>query len=294
MDFTSYSTETVLSDAVTIINVGQNKVVRIQHELANAAISLFGGHILSYQPKGESDLIWMSEQAVFDNKTAIRGGIPICWPWFGRIAAPAHGFARTSQWALVEHRENEHGVIIELALAENDDTLAIWPHLFDLRLRVEIGRELTAVLNITNTDVAPWSFSGALHTYLNVGDITQATIRGMGPCYLDSLNSGALTHGDETLQLSDTIDRVYTLPDNLITLNDPSLDRQLCVRNQGNNTAVLWNPWSEGANAMSDMQNDGYQTMLCIESTWHAPSLEQGKTLSTGETHQLITRIGVA
>lgn len=291
MDLSTLPALTVLSDNITIVEIDSVKAVRVIHDKATAAISLFGGHVLSYKPNGQEDLIWMSQQAKFDGKTALRGGIPICWPWFGRIAAPAHGFARNSEWTLLEHRENENGVIIELGLLPSESTLAIWPHQFQAHLLVEIGDELKVTLDVTNTDTQAWTFSGALHTYLTVGDIEQTTTTGMGSEYIDSLKGGEVCQGGKTLQLTDTIDRVYTQPEANITVTDPVLNRSVIVENQGHNSAVLWNPWVEGAQSMGDMQDDGYKTFLCVESTLHAASLEQGKTLQPNESHQLITTI---
>ncbi|MFA0407737.1 D-hexose-6-phosphate mutarotase [Vibrio splendidus] len=291
MDLSTLPTLTVLSDNVTIVEHEGVKLVRVIHDKANAAISLFGGHVVSFQPQGQQDLIWMSQQAKFDGKTALRGGIPVCWPWFGRIAAPAHGFARSSEWQLVEHRESETGVIVSLGLKPNEETLAVWPHQFDARLNVEIGDQLKVTLDVKNTDSQPWTFSGALHTYLNVGDIHNTTTTGMGAEYIDSLQGGKICQGGSELVLTDTIDRVYTQPEAQIFVADKNLVRTLTVENHGHNSAVLWNPWAEGATAMGDMQDDGYLTMMCVESTLHAPSLEAGKTLQPGESHQLITVI---
>ncbi|MBY7702333.1 D-hexose-6-phosphate mutarotase [Vibrio harveyi] len=291
MDLKTLPALTVLSDNVTIIEVDQVKVVRVIHEKATAGIALHGGHVVSFTPAGKEDLIWMSEKAIFDGKAALRGGIPVCWPWFGRIAAPAHGFARTAEWELVEHRENDNGVIVELALFPTEETHDIWPHMFDARLMVEISDQLKVTLKVTNIDDAEWTFSGALHTYLNVGDIKQAQTTGMGPEYIDSLKEGEICQGGDVLQLTDTIDRVYTQPEAQILVKDAVLNRTLSVENQGHNSAVLWNPWATGAQGMGDMADNGYETMLCVESTVHAPSIKQGKTLQPGETHELITVI---
>ncbi|APP05247.1 D-hexose-6-phosphate mutarotase [Vibrio harveyi] len=291
MDLKTLPALTVLSDNVTIVEVDQVKVVRIIHEKATAGIALHGGHVVSFTPAGKEDLIWMSEKAIFDGKAALRGGIPVCWPWFGRIAAPAHGFARTAEWELVEHRENDNGVIVELALFPTEETHDIWPHMFDARLMVEISDQLKVTLKVTNIDDAEWTFSGALHTYLNVGDIKQAQTTGMGPEYIDSLKEGEICQGGDVLQLTDTIDRVYTQPEAQILVKDAVLNRTLSVENQGHNSAVLWNPWATGAQGMGDMADNGYETMLCVESTVHAPSIKQGKTLQPGETHELITVI---
>ncbi|HDM8171655.1 TPA: D-hexose-6-phosphate mutarotase [Vibrio harveyi] len=291
MDLKTLPALTVLSDNVTIVEVDQVKVVRVIHEKATAGIALHGGHVVSFTPAGKEDLIWMSEKAIFDGKAALRGGIPVCWPWFGRIATPAHGFARTAEWELVEHRENDNGVLVELALFPTEETHDIWPHMFDARLMVEISDQLKVTLKVTNIDDAEWTFSGALHTYLNVGDIKQAQTTGMGPEYIDSLKEGEICQGGDVLQLTDTIDRVYTQPEAQILVKDAVLNRTLSVENQGHNSAVLWNPWATGAQGMGDMADNGYETMLCVESTVHAPSIKQGKTLQPGETHELITVI---
>lgn len=291
MDLHSLPALTVLSDCVTIVEHDQVKMVRIIHDKATAAIALHGGHVVSFQPAGQDDLIWMSDAALFDGKAALRGGIPVCWPWFGRLAAPAHGFARTSEWQLLEHRENEHGVILVLGLSDNETTQAIWPYQFNLRLEVEVTEQLKVSLQVTNQDEKAWTFSGALHTYLNVGDVRQVKTTGMGREYIDSLQDAKVCQGGETLVLTDTIDRVYTQPALQIEVQDPLLDRSLVVENSGHNSAVLWNPWTQGAAAMADMTDDGYQTMLCVESALHSPCLSAGQTLQPGESHTLTTTI---
>jgi glucose-6-phosphate 1-epimerase len=291
MDLSSLPALTVLSNNISIVEYQQVKLVRVLHDKANAAISLFGGHVVSFQPSGEADLIWMSQKSNFDGKAAIRGGIPLCWPWFGRIANPAHGFARIQEWSLVEHRESDDGVVVTLGLKPNDETRAIWPYEFSLLLHVAISDTLEVKLDVTNTDDKPWVFSGALHTYLNVGDIHHVKTTGMGPEYIDKLLDSKVCQGDETLQLTDTIDRVYTQPEDKITLSDPALKRQLTIENSGHNSAVLWNPWAAGSQSMADMQDDAYLTMLCVESTIHSPCLSAGVTLQPNEVHQLTTRI---
>ncbi len=291
MDLLSLPTLTNLSDHVTIVEKGDVKIVRVIHEKASAGIALHGAHVLSYKPAGKDDLIWMSSSTPFDGKAPLRGGIPICWPWFGKIAEPGHGFARISEWKLAEHRENEHGVLVVLELEASPETLSIWRHKFKNRLYVEIGDELKVSLEVYNTDDKAWTFSGALHTYLNVGDVTQISTTGMGAEYIDKLQDSKICTGDEALVLTDTIDRIYTTPEAKITVTDPILERSLNVENSGNNSAVLWNPWSQGSIAMSDMPDDGYKTMLCVESTIHASHLSAGLTLQPNEQHVLSTII---
>ncbi|MHA2939938.1 D-hexose-6-phosphate mutarotase [Vibrio sp. RC27] len=292
MDLSTLPALTALSNNISIVEYQQLKLIRVLHEKATAAISLFGGHVVSFAPNGQDDLIWMSQESKLDGKTAIRGGIPLCWPWFGRIANPAHGFARIQEWSLVEHRESDEGVVVTLGLSANDETRAIWPYEFSLLLHVAISDTLDVQLEIINTDAKAWTFSGALHSYLNVGDIEQVTTTGMGAEYIDKLLDSKICQGGDVLQLTDTIDRVYTQPEDKITVTDPVLKRQTLVENSGHNSAVLWNPWAAGSHSMGDMQDDAYLTMLCVESTIHAPCLSSGITLQPKEKHTLTTHIG--
>ncbi len=289
MNLTLLPTISVLSDSITIAQLDDVKIVRIIHEKAEAAISLHGGHVLSFTPKGQNDLIWMSKDAIFNPEKAIRGGVPVCWPWFGRIANPAHGFARNSNWTLIEHRESENGVIVILGLDASDETKAIWPFEFEARLVVEISEKLTITFDAKNTDSKEWGCSGALHTYLNVADINATTVTGMGVNYIDSLIEDNEFTGGETLSINAAIDRVYTQPENTIFISDSQ--RTLSVTNSGHNAAVIWNPWREGAESMADMNNDGYQTMLCVESTYYAASLSESKVIQPEESFTISTVI---
>ena len=293
MDLNTLPPLTVLSNSISIVEVDQVKLIRIIHDKATASIALHGGHLVSYKPAGQKDLIWMSEKAVFDGKAALRGGVPVCWPWFGRIATPAHGFARTSEWSLMQHRENDHGVVIELGLSPSEKSLEVWPFQFDARLIIEVGDELEITLNITNTDIKPWRFSAALHSYLNVSDIRDAIITGAGSEYMDNLQNQTRCAGHEPLQLTNTIDRVYVHPDKQLCLKDAGYNRKLVIENHGHNSAVLWNPWRQGSADLNDMADHGYLTMMCIKSSLHASSLEQGKELQPGQSHQLSTKLSI-
>ncbi len=291
MNLLSLPTVSTLSDSISIVEKDQIKIVRIIHDKATAAVSLFGGHVLSFQPKNKPDLLWMSDISAFDGKTAIRGGIPVCWPWFSNISSPNHGFARINEWKIVEHRENEEGVMLCLGLDANRHTLPQWPHQFKLRLYVEVGDELKVTLDIKNNDTQAWAFTSALHSYLNIGDINKVSVTGMGASYIDKLQSGAVCKGGDTLTLTSGIDRIYTEPQSKISVQDPVLDRCINVENSGNNTAVLWNPWVENSKASADISDDGYLTMLCVESVLYAPTLEKSKVLEPGESYKLATTI---
>lgn len=289
MDLRNLSTISVLSDAITVCDYQGIKVLRVSHPQAEAGISLHGGHLLWFQPAGEQAVIWLSEKAAFDRQKAIRGGIPVCWPWFGKAATPSHGFARLSEWRLHQHRENKTGVIISLQLNDDDTTRAQWPHKFQNQLLFEIGRELRVSLTATNTDHQPWSFSGALHTYFTLGDIRETSITGMGQTYLDSTRGNQACEGEATLEFSGETDRVYPSAGNPVVIHDQRNQRQILVSNQGHDAAVIWNPWQDLSVSMADMADDSFETMVCVESAIHESPVE----LAPGASHTLSTEIQV-
>lgn len=287
MNLRQLSTVNALSDHVTVCEYQGISIIRVIHPLAEAGISLHGGHLIWFKPAGEKDIIWLSENAEFDTQKAIRGGIPVCWPWFGKAGTPSHGFARTSQWTLQEHRENENGVIVSLQLEDNEETRAIWPHKFNNVLTFEIGTALKVSLTSTNTDSQPWSYGGALHTYFDIADINNIEITGMGSTYLDSTLQGKACEGGDVLAFTSETDRVYTQPEATITINDKNNERNILVTNEGHNAAVIWNPWQELSISMGDMADNSFETMVCVESTIHQPSIE----LAPGQSHTLATTV---
>ncbi|MGF1861728.1 D-hexose-6-phosphate mutarotase [Photobacterium profundum] len=289
MDLRKLSTINALSDAVTICEFQGVKIVRVIHNTAEAGISLHGGHLIWFKPAGDQDVIWLSEKAEFDTTKAIRGGIPVCWPWFGKAATPSHGFARNSQWTLKEHRENSNGVIISLMLEDSESTREMWPHKFKNELIFEIGTQLKVHLTSTNVDDHSWSYGGALHTYFTVADINTVDITGMGKNFSDSTKGGKAAEGNDTLVFTQEVDRVYTSPQEIIEINDKNNQRKIAVKNQGHNAAVIWNPWQDLSISMSDMADNSFETMVCVESTIHGKGIE----LAPGQSHTLSTLISV-
>ncbi|OEE86588.1 D-hexose-6-phosphate mutarotase [Enterovibrio norvegicus FF-162] len=284
MDVKQLPTTAVLSDYVTICELDGIKVVRVIHPKATAAISLFGAHVLSFQPSGKKETIWMSENADLSGTKAIRGGIPVCWPWFGKAAEPSHGFARSSEWALNEHRENEEGVIISLTLTDTAETRAIWPHAFRAELLMEVTDTLKVSLISTNTGDAPMQIGGALHTYLNIGDVTETTVSQLGNEYIEG---GIRKPSSGNTGFDQEIDRIYTHANETVMVEDPRFQRRLAVTNQGNNAVVVWNPWKALSASMGDMADDSYETMVCVESAVYDRSVK----LEAGENHTLSTLI---
>ncbi|QUJ68273.1 D-hexose-6-phosphate mutarotase [Photobacterium sp. GJ3] len=288
MDLRQLPTTTVLSEHISLCRLDGIDVIRILHPQCQAAISLFGGHLLSFQPTGHQAMIWMSEAADYSGSSALRGGIPICWPWFGKAATPSHGFARTSLWELESFNDQKSHVTVTLTLHDSPTTQAIWPYRFHNRLHFELDKTLKVQLTSTNTDQRPWRMSGALHTYLAVGDIMQTTLSGLGNEYLDGLANQQRLPSNGTLQFDDAVDRIYNRAESTIHLEDPQLYRRLKIRNQGHDSAVVWNPWQAGAASMVDMTPEGYTTMVCVESALSGT----GIVLEPGQSHHLSTEIG--
>jgi len=263
------------------------KYIEIKNEEAEAKIALQGGHIFHYKAANKKPLLWLSETAIFKEGKAIRGGVPICFPWFGPHASdetlPQHGFARTALWELVEVKEETEKLTeVELKLESNDEYLKIWAYKFDVRLKISIGKELHLALHIKNCDSKPFTFTTALHSYFNVSNISDVVVSGLnGAEFEDSLtNEVLLQEGD--LSIGQEVDRVYFGASSNIKVQEA--ERSFHLRQKGSNSLVVWNPWVEKAKALADMPDDGYQTMLCLET---GNVRQDERTLQPNEMHVL-------
>ncbi|BEJ48052.1 D-hexose-6-phosphate mutarotase [Aeromonas dhakensis] len=266
-------------------------LLTIDNGYARAQISLFGAHVLSYQRHDEPASIWLSDKAVLDGSKPIRGGIPLCWPWFGPAPArvgsgrPSHGFARTSLWTLDGVSDHGDGTLVHLSLRDNEATRQLWPHAFELELDVLVGKELALVLTTRNTGKEPLVYGGALHTYLQISAPEAVSVSGLGEPYVDKL-TGQNGQQQGALTLNGPLDRVYWQPDAQVCIQDG--ERQTRVVSGNHDSVVVWTPWLEGASAMADMSDDGYRTMLCVEA---AIASETGVTVAPDEEHSFSTVI---
>ena len=243
--------------------------IEIKNNQAEAKIALQGAHIFHYKAKNKPALLWLSETSFFKEAKAIRGGIPICFPWFGPhktdSSLPQHGFARTALWKVVLEEEiDENSTHIQLQLISTKESLELWEHKFDIRLDIMVSSELYVKFIVTNTDTKPFEFTSALHSYFNVSDITNVSVEGLeGSSYIDSLsNKIAIQKGN--LSITEEVDRVYFNVSKIIKLHDAS--ETIVLKQQGSNSLVVWNPWIEKAKKMIDMPDDGYKSMLCLET----------------------------
>ena len=268
-------------------------IVRLQivNPLATAEISLYAGHVMSYAPVGQTDLLWMSQHSYWEVGKPIRGGIPVCWPWFGagENGRPAHGLARISPWSLASVTELPTGeTVIVMTLADTPATRALWDHAFRLELTVSVGKTLQLTLSTTNPETAAFEIAEALHTYFTIGDIARVAISGFDGCsYLDSLTGKTeRQHGDITF--SSETDRAYYDPPAVTTIIDPVLKRQI-ANCRGNSTmSVVWNPWIAKSQRMSDFGDSEYLGMLCMET---ANVRDRKISVPAGATHRMTAEI---
>ena len=259
-----------------------------------AVISLHGAHVTAWGRHGEPSALWLSPLSRFDTTSAIRGGIPVCFPWFGPLAgrpeAPRHGFARTARWTLDGADDDGHDVTVRLTLRDSERTRAsAWPYPFAAVVTVVVGARLTVSLEVTNTGEQPVSYEEALHTYLAVTDVTSAEVTGLEEIpYVDKAAGGAQLPGEPgPVRPSGELDRIY--PGGLapVTVLDAG-GRWTRVTKQGSASTVVWNPWRDGARATADMDDDGWTTMLCVEAANVGPAAIH---LAPGESHTLSTTI---
>jgi glucose-6-phosphate 1-epimerase len=268
-------------------NTNGFEYVEIQNKSATAKVALQGGHLFHYQQRGKKPLLWLSEKSLFKTGKAIRGGIPLCWPWFGKQSTdpslPQHGFARTSPFELLESNEpDDHTTEIVLQLQSSARTLSLWPNQFQLLLRITIGPRLTLALTTRNSGSESLTITSALHSYFAVSSISYVSVEGLDQTgYWDALTGDTKTqHG--SIRIDGEVDRVYQKTASPLLLLDK--DRTIQIESEGSASAVVWNPWKDKSMRMADMPDDGYNTMLCIET---ANAREDVRTLAPGEEHTL-------
>ena len=268
-------------------------VANIHTPLANASVALQGAQVLSWQPAGQKPVLWVSKAAVFEAGKPVRGGVPVCWPWFGAMPGKAmHGFVRNLMWQVRGAELDVLGqVVLRLGTVDDAATRAIWDHAFDLELVVTVGSTLSMALITRNTGDAPMTITQALHSYFCTDDITQTTVQGLdGGSYLDKVQNFAACQQSGAVRFTGETDRVYTETSADSLIKDAAGGRTIRIAKQGSASTVVWNPWTEKEKAMADMATGEYQQMLCVETCNAGPDVV---TLAAGETHSLVARISV-
>jgi glucose-6-phosphate 1-epimerase len=267
----------------------------------NAEFYLQGAHLTEWQPSGEQPVLFLSDRSAFEPGKAIRGGVPIIFPWFGartatldspRTDGPSHGFARTAVWNLAFAAIAGDDLHLTLTLAPNEASRALGCGQFQLAYQLVLGAELRMSLTVANPGTGPLHFEEALHTYLRVGDTRKVRIGGLSSTeFIDKTDGFKRKHQSEpTLTLTGETDRPYLNTEQTVTLDDPVLRRSITVSKSGSRTTVVWNPWSELSAKLSDMSPDSWQTMTCIET---ANAADNALILQPGKHHTMQAHITV-
>lgn len=269
---------------------GGMQFAQVRNQQATARICLQGAQLIEWAPLNEAPVIWLSKDARFSQGKSIRGGVPICWPWFGphrtEAGFPAHGYARTVAWDVIATRAIPDGrTQIVFRLHENDTSQSLWGLDTPVECRITIGTQLDIELVTRNQQDESVSLTEALHTYFEVGDISRISILGLDNTeYLDKVDAGQRKMQHGVVTINSEVDRIYVATAASCIIDDPVLQRKIHIDKSGSQSTVVWNPWIEKANKMGDLGEQGYRHMVCVES---GNAAENVVTLAPGETHTL-------
>lgn len=252
-----------LPASVTAIDgEGGLRAYRIETQLATATIYEQGAHLTSWIPADKSEVLWVSSHSKFEEGTAIRGGVPICAPWFGGRddKGYAHGFARVRPWSL-DSASEERGVVTLVFSLTNDDIDETYPADLTFNYQVRIGADLQLSLAVNSTQET--DVEAALHTYFAVPDIEKVTITGLESApYFDKVTGSAAPATNEAITFTGETDRVYEHGSKV----QIHADRDIQIRQTGAANTVVWNPWVDKAAAMADFGDDEWREMVCVET----------------------------
>ncbi|MCL3862247.1 D-hexose-6-phosphate mutarotase [Actinotalea sp. K2] len=284
-----------LPPAVTL-EAGQGglPVLRVDSPAARAEVYLQGAHITSWTPAEHPPVLWTSRSSRFEPGRAIRGGVPICFPWFAEhpqdADAPAHGFARTTPWTLIAAQDDGASVELVLRLTDQDRPAdPRWPHRFEARVTIQVGAALSLRLDVTNRGHEPFDFEEALHTYLAVPDVREIEVTGLhGAPYVDrSIDEQTRTDDAPSIRLRDETDRLYPSTRATAVVHEPG-GRTLRVSKTGSEATVVWNPWVTKAGRLPDMGDHEWTEFVCVET---CNVRAAGVRLAPGATHSMTATI---
>jgi D-hexose-6-phosphate mutarotase len=252
---------------------------------AEAHLYLHGAHVLHYQPAGHQPVLWQSEESWFEPGKPIRGGIPVCWPWFGAHPTepdkPSHGYVRLTEWEPISSSATEESTIVTLQFPASGS-----PEGISLQLRLELSNKLSVSLTTSNNSAIDFKFSEALHSYFFIRDIHSVVVSGLEEQnYLDSLSRGSSPQQQIGLiSFSAETDRVYINTPHTSTIIDEELKRSIQIQKENSLSTVVWNPWIDKSIRMPDFGDREFTGMLCLETANCGPNTV---TLSAGETHTI-------
>ncbi|KEA63669.1 Aldose 1-epimerase [Marinobacterium lacunae] len=272
---------------------GQLPLCELSSPAGRAVISLQGAQVLSYTPTGQPDLLWVSPLSLYQQGKSIRGGIPVCWPWFGDHAEdadkPAHGFARNALWQVRSSFADDEKTHIQLGLTESATTEGLWPTPFDLTLDIELGTTLKLTLTTRNTGPHSVVITEALHTYFSVSGTDKIQIEGLKDCrYRDKLEGFAVKPQQEELTPTPPLDRVYDHAESNLRLIDNGLGRVITIDKRSSESTIVWNPGQAVAATIEDIGAEASTRYICIES---GNALQNAVSIPPDTCHALVMEL---
>ncbi len=272
---TSYTSPAFSAEGVHFSMHENIMMIQVDNAFASAVITTHGGSVLSYTPKQSGagqDLLWVSPTAVYNGQKPVRGGVPVCWPWFGanpqNSTAPAHGFVRNEVWRLDHVATLESGVTeIRLTMESTAESLALWPHNFHLALNIEVGAKLAMSLTTTNLNEHDIQITEAFHTYFKVADARNLAIHGLeGSRHLDTLGNAPAEQQIGVVTLAPPMDSVYLDQTGDVWIVDSGHQRKIVIEKQRADSAVVWNPGPETVKGFADIPDDCWPDFVCVEA----------------------------
>ena len=276
MNISELNTQFAIANQLSFVEGnGGFPFIQIHNRHARATISLYGGQVLGFHPHhAADDLMFLSERAFYEQGKAIKGGAPICWPWFGADVSGfnrgAHGFARNQLWRAVSTRELPDGATeVVLGLSPSPKSLELWAHTFELTSTITVGKTLKITLVTRNTSDTPMHLTQAIHTYFKVGDIRQTQVLGLeNTQYIDNAVGGnrEIKPQKGEINFTQEVDRIYTHTPPTMQIVDAAWQRSIQIQTTGSHSTVVWNPWIEIAKKSADLNEGDYQKFVCVET----------------------------
>lgn len=268
----------------------------IRNDACAATIALNGAHLVSWYPYGHDEVFWVSSVRPSSSTMSQRGGVPVCWPWFGPHPTdptkPQHGFVRNRRWTVVSANSTSQVTELTLRTETTPEDAALWPHHAEVSLRFIAGATLCLELATRNTGSQAFELTQALHSYFKVSDIANVAIEGFdGLEYLDKVDAYARKRQSGQITITGETDRIYLGHTGPAIIHDSGLGRGIIVTKSGSTSSVVWNPWEERARQMGDLGEDGYRRMVCVET---ANAGDDVVRIDPDHQHTLVANIQIA
>ena len=300
-----YSPSQPIPHPLSLQQRGELPLLRICNRHADAVIALQGAQLLEYRPRGDKPVLWLSDRASYQRGHSVRGGVPVCWPWFGAFERnpanvramtadnsappPAHGLVRSCDWTLHSLRDSDDCTEVTLQLRSDTLQPSLWPQTALLQLTIGVGATLTMALTTHNLGDTPLALTQALHTYLAVSAIEQVRLSGFETArYIDTLDDWREKTQRTAITFNGETDRIYLDVPHAVQLHDDGWQRTITLRASGSSSAVVWNPWIEKSQRLSQFRADAWRDMVCIET---ANVLSNAIELAPQTSHTLALEI---